>query len=332
MEQNAIEQRSLEGSFDADAMEGWEMMSYDTSVMSQLDKKFAGGSTPTSWYVGGTIGVAVIAVATYFIVSSGDNPKEPVQKTPIAQTEEQQEITFEETDLILPAEIEQMQEVPKNAQLPAADIKEEFTEIKEFHISEPPIPFVELPILDIDLNDKKDLEIIKAHEAAKEIYLHDMKLVDYRNYRSKPQIKIKHIVLTGTPANMEDEESEENEAVWRDVDVPYIDYIDKSMKIFERGNYKRALSRFETILETYSTDVNANFYSGICLYNLGEYESAKERFDACINGPYSNFDEEAEWMMAESYTKLGNKTAARTLYKKISEGGGYYAKQAGKKL
>lgn len=36
---NAIEQKAMNDSFDNDAMEGWEQLSYDTGVMANLDKK-----------------------------------------------------------------------------------------------------------------------------------------------------------------------------------------------------------------------------------------------------------------------------------------------------
>ena len=45
-----------------------------------------------------------------------------------------------------------------------------------------------------------------------------------------------------------------------------MEFIDKSVRYFNRGKYRKALSRFtRTILESYPEDVNANFYAGLCL-------------------------------------------------------------------
>ena len=242
-----------------------------------------------------------------------------------------QVIVLDESDVSLPEPIEQMEHAPKSEQVPAEQISKEFQEIVTFHTEEAAeIPVEELPVIAPPPAPKP--EIVKDHSHAKEIYLHNMKLVDYRKYRSKPQIKTKQLTLTGTPANKEDRYSEEEDPIWRNVDVPYIDYIDKSVRTFERGNYKKALSRFETVLETYSDDVNANFYAGICLFNLGEYDNAITHFSNCLDGKFSNFDEEAQWMMAESYEKKGMKSKAKQLYTTIASENGFYANQAKEKL
>ncbi len=337
LDQNALEQKSLESCFDADAAEGWEQLGYDVGVLSNLDKQFAPSGTSPAWYIGGGIGAIGVAVATYLIVTSAPELTPAQEPTPtesglITTLLEDQQITLDESDVVLPAPIEQLRESPKKLQVEIDDIKVDFAEIKESHINELPPPIVQLPILDINIEDEKDLEIIKAHESAKEIYLHGLKLLDYRNYRSEPHVKTRHMILTGTPAYQEHDSSEVMDPVWKEVEIPYIEYIDKSMKTFERGNYKKALYRFETILGTYETDINAHFYSGICLFNHGEYKRAIHHFDACLNGPYSNFDEEALWMKALCLEKSGKQSEALAIYQKIKKSGGFYADQAEEKL
>ena len=187
-----------------------------------------------------------------------------------------------------------------------------------------------LPINDI--KSEKEKVIISSRNLAKEIYLNDLKLIDYSSYRTDPVIKTKQVLLTGTPANLESEESEEIEAVWRTVDIPYNDYIDKTLRILNSGNYKKTLSRLETILKTYPEDINATFYRGFCLYNLGEYDAAIKNFQKCMNGKFNNFDEEAEWMTAQAYQLSGNTSQAITIFKSIISKNGYYAKQAKVKI
>lgn len=333
---NAIEQKAMNGSFDADAMEGWEELSYDPSVMANLDKKFA----PTNGVsflkvIGGTAIATSAVLAVLYLGVFRDTPetvvaKQDIQKVDKPAPAKMQVIILDESDVSLPEPIEKMVNAPKAEQVEAKQISQEFREIKTFRIETPKLPIQDLPTLSPIPSPKP--EIARNHRAAKEIYLHSMKLVDYRKYREKPEIKTKQLMLTGLPANQEDEYTEDEDPVWRDVDVPYIDYIDKSVKIFERGNYKKALSRFETILETYSDDVNANFYAGICLFNFGEYTKAIQHFSNCIEGKFSNFDEEAQWMIAESYEKTGAKSKAKGLYEEIAKGSGFYAKQAEDKL
>ncbi|MDG1331161.1 MAG: tetratricopeptide repeat protein [Crocinitomicaceae bacterium] len=332
----------MNDSFDNDAMEGWEDLSYDPSVMANLDKKFA----PTNGIsflkiAGGTaiVGAAVVSVLYFTVFKKdttpviADSDMEQVEglNDPSAPTK-MQVIVLDETDVSLPEPIEQMVQAPKAEQIEPKQISQEFQDIVTFHTETTELPVQELPTID-PIPDPKP-EIAKDHKLAQEIYRHSMKLVDYRKYREKPQVKTKQLMLTGTPANQEDQYSEDEDPVWRDVDVPYIDYLDKTVKVFERGNYKKALSRFETILKTYPDDVNANFYAGICLFNLKEYKQAIQHFDNCVNGKFSNFDEEATWMLAECYSKMGSegKTKAKQIYQTIADGNGFYAKQAKGKL
>lgn len=334
--QNAIEQKAMNDPFDSDAMEGWEELSYDPSVMANLDKAFA----PTKGFslfkvIGGGVVItsAVIAVLYFAVFQEASNPiiaSTPEETIEPSTSDEDQRIVLDESDISLPAPIELMNHAPKAEQVRPKQISKEFQEIITFRNETPKLPVVQLP--PVNPLPTPSPEIVRDHKEAKEIYLHSMKLVDYRKYREKPEVKTKQLTLTGTPADKEGEYSEDEDSVWRDVDVPYIDYIDKSISTFERGNFKKALTRFQTILETYPDDVNANFYAGICLFNLGEYKTAITHFTRCIDGKFSNFDEEAQWMMAESYDKTGNSSKAKALYQTISAGGGFYAKQAKDKL
>ena len=119
---------------------------------------------------------------------------------------------------------------------------------------------------------------------------------------------------------------------WRVTEIPYIEYLEKTMSLFSKGNYKKALSRFEIILESYPKDINANFYGGLCYFNLGEFEKAIQTFETSFESEFSNFNEESEWYLAKSYSANGQEDKASSLFKKINKNGGYYSKQALKYL
>lgn len=333
---NAIEQKVANDPFQADALEGWEQLSYNTANLSRLDKKFV-QTSHTGWYLfaGATVIAAIPLLFFLWTPNNPDTVRSPKVSEKIVTTlSEDQQITLDESDLIISEKIQKMEAAPSKSQVKPTLIQKDFKEMNETRENDAPVQIDRLPIhkLDPTISSKPVPEISRKHELAKEIYLHDLKLVDYRKYREKPQIKTKQMVLTGTPAFKEDKTSDELETDWRDVDVPYIEFIDKSMRIFNGGNYKKALSRYETILTTYPEDVNAHFYAGICLYNLGEYTAAIDHFNACIQGNYSNFDEEAQWMTALSYEKMGNKSVAQKLFTSISMANGFYAQQAKDKL
>ena len=328
----AIEEKVANDPFEADALEGWHALNYNTSSLKSIDRKFAPSSSKIWFWTGGLAAMTVAGIIAYAFWSESVDTKSANQTIGENLVLEENEISFEESDLIIPEQIEQMVIAPQNVQLGPEEIIQDFADIEAIRKKDPPLVVAALPIIELNFEKSKDLEIIRKHEHAKEIYLHEFKLIDYRNYRSRPTIKTRQLILSGLPADMEDESSEDFEPNWKEVDIPYIDFIDKSMRIFGQANYKRALSRFETILGTYDLDVNAHFYSGLCLYNLGEYEQAIPHFQSCIDGPYSNFDEEAQWMIGTSYEQLGMHAKSRIIFEQIVKDQGYYAQQAARKI
>lgn len=326
---HSVEMKEASDPFEADAMEGWESLDYDMSAMKNLDKRFLKGSN-WGWYLSSTIVVAVIVVG--FIVLNSESStienENPEPKEKITTLLEGQEVAIDQTDVAMPDSINELNEAPKEQQVQIKKIQKEFKDMEDSYLDNIR-PKVEMLPLDIQIQPNTAVpELIRLRKHAKEVYLHELKLIDYRSYRSKPTVKTQQFVLSGTPANMEGEESEPLSSEPKEVEISYIEYLEKTMDRFSRGNYKNALTRFDVILNTYSDDVNANFYSGLCLFNLGQYETAIERFIVCTNSTYSNFDEEAQWMTALSYEKIGNSAKARSYFQKIIDQGGYYKKQA----
>lgn len=332
--QQTIEAKQVSSSFEADAMEGWETMNYDVGVMANLDKKFMGTSN-FGWYLGGSIVVAAALVTLFFwdspVSDLGTQGNQPNEK--ITALLDDQELTLEQSDIVLPDSISEMVIAPQELQIEPKVIQKEFKEMQtEYKEKVPPrIEMIALDEIRIPIKTAKP-EIIQEHKTAAEIYLFDLKLIDYRKYRSRQAVKTKSVVLTGTPADRADQNSDETVSEMQEIEIPYIEYLSKTMNKFSRGSLKNALSRFDIILATYNDDVNANFYSGMCLYNLGEYEEAINRFLACRLSIYSNFDEEAQWMTALSYEELGQNDKALKYFKQIVEQGGFYKKRAQAKM
>lgn len=328
---HSIESASLQSSFDSDALEGWEQVNYDTSAMERLDKKFAPKAN-NYIYILGTAMVTVLILGSYYLLAPPIEIITDESDTKITGLIADQEVTLDESDVNIPAAIEQMVEAPQKEQIKVAVIKEDFKEKKSQPLKENVIEIESLPLIALEIEENEKAEISRKHEHAKEMYMYDFKTVDYSRYRSNPTVKINQIVLTGTPASKEDQHSKELDPVWKEALIPYEEYLNKSMKIFGRGQYKRSLTRFETILDTYPTDVNSSFYGGLCLFNMGEYSKAIALFNKCILGPFSNFDEEAQWMIGLSHEKLGNTKEAKKIFQSIVDQKSYYKNQAAKKL
>lgn len=326
---HAIEEKALGSDFESDALEGWSNSSVGTDIMKSMDRKYNTKFFTTKWIY---TSISILTIITLFIFLL------PQEKSIIHiasnTIEKPNERSYEKTDLILPKAIEEMEELPEKQQISIITIQKDYI-IQQEKIENKPISENDTPKEEVEEVSMKPIESIKIDQEisknqnfAKEIYLKDLKLVDYRNYRSKPVVKTELLILEGTPASKENKNSKmEEDDLWKTVEIPYIEYIDKTMAVFAKGNFKKALSRFEVVLKTYPTDLNANFYGGFCYFNLGEYEKAILTFEKCLNSEFNNFNEESEWYLAKSYQANGDKEKASILFNKIKDGGGYYAKQ-----
>lgn len=325
-----IENKSLASDFDIDALEGWESSSFGTIGMKSMDEKFNKNTFSSRKKIIGSSILIVVIIISFSLFKQINDGKTITKNI----TDKKEIFTYEKTDILIPEEIEIMKELPIKEQIQIKTIQKDF-KIQKEEIASPNQTKEEIVIEKITIEKveqpKIETEIIRNQSFAKEIYLADLKLVDYRNYRSRPSIKTKTIYLDGTPASQEDKNTkEENISNWKVIEIPYIEYLEKTMISFSKGNNKKALSRFEIILESYPTDLNANFYGGLCYFNLGEFEKAIKTLGTCLNSEFNNFNEEVEWYLAKSYAANGQNEKATSLFKKISKEGGYYAKQAPK--
>lgn len=314
--------------FDRDALEGWQDSHVPFSKMKQLDHRMHFPKTNFSPYIIGLAAVAIIVTGIVFI---------PKKNHPI-EKEKSILVKLEHTDINIPEEIDSLIAIPQKDQITVREIKTSQNEIKNLPIEEKKEENIEIPFPNLVLEplplviEQKPINVSKQ-KIAKEIYLQDLKAIDYSHYRNKPTVQIEQIILSGIPANQENKDAVvQEEPQMKLVNVPYMDYLDKSLNYTNRGKWKQALSRFNEIIKNYPDDVNARFYAGWCYYNLGQYNDACINFSACLQLEFSNFNDEAEWYLAESRLANGDKNSAKELFVKIKNQKGFYSKQAEKVL
>lgn len=346
-----VELKASSSTFDKDALEGWE----DTSItvekgMENLDQKMeafihssANGTSKkiTRWSVSLLAACAVILVL--FIYQGNKNLTDQIN--PLPELAEHKTNPIEEIDLY--------NQIPEEKQLSKKDLKKPVLEttVEEEKEAEatPPVlsdviqetthsksrkEFTEdesiaLPPVQSDGNIQNSSAKTLVYNQAKEFYIFDLKNVDYRAYRDRP-LKTTSFDL-GTPADQEARAFESNfsdEATIEPTEVTYIDYLTETANEFNEGNYKVALKKYLVILANYPDDVNANFYGGLCYFNLGQFEQSIQLFDKSYTIGYGNFREEAMWFTARANYELENNIKTRGLLKKIIKEDGFYKAQA----
>lgn len=190
------------------------------------------------------------------------------------------------------------------------------------------------------VNSNPDLEIIEENQfrntnaAAPFIYINDLYVVDYREIdRKKRNVSYMRYELTGLSADFESEDRKSTtDLIEKEVEMPYMDYLKKSMKLFSKNDFKKSLNRYLTILEQYPEDLNALFYGAHCYYNLSQYELALNLFDQVLSieqeQKFTAFIEEAEWYKSKTLIKLGRYQEAKTLLNLIIAKGQFYSGDA----
>lgn len=317
--------------FEKDALEGWKAAGISTKEgMQKIDQRFQTRNTFGRNFKIGIGAIALITlICTIFIINQGEVNE-------INNNPEKLAITVEQTDIQIPESIDTLTALPKKEQISVEEIK---TAQKNSTLNiEKPFEFPADFVLSMELIEPLPATImtpevaLSKQKTAKEIYLNQLKAIDYSVYRSKPSVQIEQIILNGVPANFEDESAIHEEPQTKMVDIPYMDYLEKTLLYINKGRWKQSLSRLEEILKAYPDDVNARFYAGWCYYNLQQYQDAATNFSACLQLEYSNFNEESMWYLAQSRLANGEKNAAKELFITIRDQKGYYGKQAEKML
>lgn len=359
-QQHKLEEQALSDDFDADALEGFSESALKTDAMHSLDEKIKStyGSGGTNW--GKVIALTSVIAACVVIAFILFNPSGLKEQELALNTKEEQPNEKEQIEVTNESDEEETDDVENEKEPEVVDQLDHPEETSPTRIKRPqpkalsdqvesqldqePVMSAEdipdakaenmemltfEPTSSIPHNSKKELK----YGQAKEFYMLDFKLVDYRAYREKP-IKEVRLEVSGTPAYMENDSDERSDAVFeeKEVEITYVDYLEQTLDYFQNEKYKKALQQFETILHQYEDDVNANFYAGLCAFNLENYETAQSFFKKAYSLQYGNFKEEANWFEALSLLKQNKKAPAKKMLEKIAKDNGFYAEQAKEKL
>jgi hypothetical protein len=321
---NGIERKAQQHSMDQAALDGWSANPSLVDSLQKLDRKFKPNMLqPTLLLVVSAIIVLLVVLSFSYLgkskeVKTKHNDKEKIEDSIAVHRK-----------VSIPTEIARMEVLPASKQILPSRLKKEFEQKLELGMGN--------FIYSVDFSDFQfpedhkldEIPLVKSQPIlGKEVAYHGFKLLDYRAYRSRPEVKISLHIITGTSADQGMASNLNNDASLPTREVSYMEYIEHTMWMFSKGQTKQSLTRFETVMTTYPDDLNANFYAGLCYYNLQQYGKAIACFNLCLENYFQNFDEETIWYMARSYFAKGDKHIAMDLFRKIKQAGGFYSDQA----
>ncbi|MGM0479997.1 MAG: tetratricopeptide repeat protein [Bacteroidota bacterium] len=351
----AAQQSEQDEGFNQDALEGWstvdsnvdeQMSDLDDSILKKT-KQMRNNPNGKSAYIFLSVFVATMIVLVIYTyqgkqmvqrekeeLASGKTTEVSPDTSSTVQADEQETTNYQLTEQKV-AEIDAYEHIDSNQQIRPRQLmnKERKTADKNTEpsaISEQSVD--RLAPKNIDQVPTPETGSLTYKNSA-EIYLNELKTVDYRSIREGKTISSSPTLPTGTPANRSEQSSDQiAHSTIEKQDIDYIIYLENSQYYFLHKQYKRALVRYLTILDHYPEDVNAHFYAGLCYYNLGQFEKALTHFHQSYSIQIGNFREEALWFEAQSFLQLNRTKTALKAFDRIKEEGGFYSDQAEKQI
>ena len=180
-----------------------------------------------------------------------------------------------------------------------------------------------------------ELAKVAASYNAQVGFIVDLKVTDFDKYYTA-QIEVKELQLTGTDAKFETKDGlgdskDEKEAETVRI-VPADQFVREGLVAFRDARYGKCISKMEVLLQNNPEDVNALFYTAVSYVKLEMFSKAIPLLDKILAGQNNVFHEEARWYKALALEGNGDAAAAKELFKRISDEGGFYAAQARRML
>lgn len=319
-EKHAFEQQSLKDPFLSDALDGFSENTSALQSIKKLDKRYYRGRNRL-WKISS---VLIVSLAVFFIYRSTQDQSPNKKKERKATT---QSIQVER----IPTErLQSLIVLPKDKVLLPQKIQQEFKDKDKGTVFQtndnPAFPSEELVQLPLRRIGKMERNPVKSRiNFAMETYIQNLKVLDYRYYRKKSRLE-KTDLLTGTPAAQETQVAGAYQK--ENLDISYMNFLSSTLDEFNQGEFKAAFIGFDQILSTYPDDVNALFYSSLCLYNLKQFNLCEQRLKVIDLAKFDNFDEEQHWYLLLCYKSLGKSKEFTELKQEIIQLNGFYASKA----
>jgi TolA-binding protein len=169
------------------------------------------------------------------------------------------------------------------------------------------------------------------------LIIEDYKVVNYSKEYQEAYDDEKEMTpdLSGVSAgyaNKLDKEVAEKAKEVSVIEVTYRETLEKAIHLYKIKKYSQAIGEFDVILAKHPEEVNAQFYSGLSFYHLGQNKVAIEKFNTVLKNKETEFNEETNWYKALGLINMKDITAAKNLLNEIIEKDGFYKVKAEEKL
>ncbi|HBF89433.1 MAG TPA: hypothetical protein DDX39_12395 [Bacteroidales bacterium] len=325
IEIHKIEYKINNNNLNSDAYDGFSNNPLAIEDLAKLKRRYRKSHPNTIVILTLSAIFLLIAFLAIFYVTTSRQSSKKAEKQ-IEKREENNADKFYFNNEIASNENIQLSEKMTTQKTSKQHINEESNSVKTEMIQR--IPKVNSEKADVPMITKNVKNLIRSN--APIYYMFDLKIVVYLNRMPTnlseleqaldAKFENRQTILKGS-----DEKSEFEK-------IPYVQYLYETMELFSKNNYKSAKNNFQTIIQHYPDDINANFYLGLCYYHLKNSEKSIACFENVIQISINTFYEEAKWYKALSLKKMHNDIQSEKILNEIISDDGFYSERAKKLL
>lgn len=160
------------------------------------------------------------------------------------------------------------------------------------------------------------------------IFIHNLKVTNYRLYYFKNNEIIDVSINGGLPAQYGNKADIEETNNNRFNSFFAHKIIQKAMLLFDSKHIANCIEELSLLYDFNHEDANAQFYLGMCYYEIGKYKLAAKYFEENLNNENNIFHQESEFYQALCFLNSQQKDRALSQLQIIANNKGFYSVKA----
>ena len=178
-----------------------------------------------------------------------------------------------------------------------------------------------------EADDNQEL-ILQFIPNAPVVFISNMKVTNYKLYYFKRNEGINLVVNTGVSAQYENRSTIENASLLKNSAYFAHKIIQRAMRLFDNKDYVACADELTLLYKFNKDDANAQFYLGLCYFQLGKFSIAQSFFNKNADNSINIFHQESAFYEALCLINLNQAELAKAQLERIVANKGFYADRA----
>jgi tetratricopeptide (TPR) repeat protein len=189
------------------------------------------------------------------------------------------------------------------------------------------LPSREVPLPPTENNDEEDI-VYQFTANAPIIFIDNLKVTNYRLYYFKQSEAIDLNVNVGVAAQYGSKADIQKPSMNSSNTYLAHKVIRKAMRLFSSNNLSNCIEELTILYQYNKDDANAQFYLGMCYYQLGKYSLAQPYFQKNLDNVTNIFHQESEFYSALCSLNTQKLDEASKQLQNIVGNKGFYSQRA----